>query len=503
MATIFDVLDNFLSVQHEDERDIKHLKGRKLLELGEEVRKYSASFSIAAPQGESCPLYIGGWPSANIWNLQVSSAAFTSMLYCGRVLAKDPISDWFSSEQYNIPRKLSSRPGTVIALSAKQPPAWNISQTRTFLLRVLPGLYRLRPLVEAGILVLAPSNALRAKHHTYIENVTSEYVTKLCPDPDVFTKDFNAVDLPVDDNIRGMFLFTGGNREEQIRKAVGSSVSYLLSEFLFAREMGFDFVAPYSFEEYFCRYGLDEKVGQTQSKVVEALLASSFPLYLGLTPETIVSIRDDNSFGEFRRELFSIYGQLGGISNRPDVQSFLKEAEAANLQPILDQVKREVDRGIFGKIGMSISPSILRMGGSILTAVMTQDLTHIILGAAAGELTGRIADRLQPHSNSNKSKTLSVWKKLYVNGTAPTSEMAQYVSPQKGQGISGKKLWGIPETPGKTVTVSPGSILADYLITNTSDANFDGSKSNPYGLCPCRSGAKYKFCCRDLGPVKF
>ena len=102
MATILDVVDNFF---HKDATpsevlDVRRLPGRVLYEFGDEVRRFASTYTSesATTMGEA-PIYLGGWPSASFWAVH-GDLILSSLLYAGRVLVKDPLSDWFSDERY-------------------------------------------------------------------------------------------------------------------------------------------------------------------------------------------------------------------------------------------------------------------------------------------------------------------------------------------------------------------------------------------------------------------
>jgi hypothetical protein len=168
------------------------MSGKALYELGEEVRGFSKACVPPEPSAELHPCYLGGWPSANFWDSQNGSLAMTSLLYSGQLLAKDPISDWFSTEQYEIPTKLSGRPGFQDPTSGRSDMA--MARTRTFLLCVVPALYRLRPLIESGLIVLVQSKKFIAEHLGEIDNVAKEITNKVGSDIRAFTKHFRPGD---------------------------------------------------------------------------------------------------------------------------------------------------------------------------------------------------------------------------------------------------------------------------------------------------------------------
>ena len=505
MATIYDVLDNFFSIQGQDNKDVATLSGTKILELADEVQRFSGSVIPPAIQGGSSPVYVGGWPSANIWNINNGGAAYAALLYSGQVLAKDPICDWFSKEQYATQRKLASRPGYA---STTNPVGWNLAGTRTFLRNTIPGLMRIRPLVESGLIVLVPSNNSRALNAELIDRLGDELTELICADPKLFAEKFLPRELPIDDNLRGVFTFAGGDRGNQIKKSVASSAKYLLSEYFLARENGFDFVAPFNFEQFFCSEGISKKLeANYQSPVIEGLLSSSYPLFSGLTPETIISVRDDSTFGSFRKELVNLYGQLPNHKSPSDIQRFLSEIENAHLNPIAEHLKKEADRGFLHKASVAILPSAFRIGGAVIAAKLGTDplnVLNLLSGLGAGETINRFTDRIFPKKTAPGTNSVSVWKKLYVNNSVADAEIKQNFASRHEQNVAGKDYWGIPDAPGTTVTLTLGGLIVDFIEKPTSldKTVYDGSKANPYGFCTCRSGKKYKFCCKGLRPVR-
>ena len=105
LITVLDVLDNFLDTQKE--KNILKISGTELYNLGEEVRKFSNTYQLPTVNEYQNPIYLGGWPSANFWHALNSELLMTCLLYSGQILVKDPISDWFSDEQYYLTKFIS------------------------------------------------------------------------------------------------------------------------------------------------------------------------------------------------------------------------------------------------------------------------------------------------------------------------------------------------------------------------------------------------------------
>src|SRR5262245_36878350 len=127
------------------------MPGRDLWHLGDEVRRFARSYTPPKLETAKFPIYLGGWPSANFFAADNGQLILSSLLYCGQVVAKDPISDWFTMERYQNERMMAGRSGF---LDDQGKP--NVAGTRRFMANVIPALIELRPLIESATIVLVP-----------------------------------------------------------------------------------------------------------------------------------------------------------------------------------------------------------------------------------------------------------------------------------------------------------------------------------------------------------
>ena len=498
MLTILDVLDNFISSRPSEERDLRNMPGKILYQLGEEVRRFARDYTPPTPSKGLHPSYLGGWPSANFWDSQNGSLAMTSLLFSGQLLAKDPISDWFSIEQYSIPSLMSARRGYLDRSSGNV----NMAQTRAFLLRVVPALYRLRPLIEKGLIVLVPSKKYIAEHLEEIGAVATEITGKVGFDIKSFAKRFKPGDMPMEDNVCGMLMCAGGDQEEQIRKAIHRSAQYFVAEHGLAAEYGFCYTAPFRFESFLCEKGLDSMFEQLPgAHILHAVFNSQLGLYKGLTPELIASLREDDNFGLFRSNLFQTYKNIPVRSTQQELNQYLLEAEAAMIKPCLDKIEREVSSGLLSRIGVELKQTGVRMTAGVLMGLSLtagDNYKTTITSAATGAATGFLASLVK----SRKEGAPVIWKHLHSHGRQVADELPHSRSVHSNQETgSDTDFWGIPEKPSKQIFITGGTIIMDSVVSGEMSQPSDqltGSSENPYALCPCLSGRKYKFCCKGL-----
>lgn len=491
MASILDVVDNFFG--DKGSRDILQMPGSTLYELGKEIRRFNTAQSPPSINKALHPVYLGGWPSANFWLADQGDLVMSSLLYCGQVLAKDPLSNWFAPEQYKLSHKMATRPG-YISKDEDGKPA--VRETRQFLSVVVPALQRLRPLIERGVLVLAPSEAFLVDEHQAVDDLTSRLAEKLEPHTMDIVQKFTPLDLAVEDNVRGMFIFAGGEREKQLRQSVASAAQHFAREYVIATLHEVNYVAPFPFEQYICEQGLDKVLLQAPGeKIVHALLSSPLPLYSGLTPAVVADVRDDDNYAEFRAQLYNLYRDLSVHANEEDAKLQLAEAEETLLRRPLERAQANVERGVLGRMRIAATDVVMKFGVSMaLGTAYSPDRSLLEVAGETGlreglEKLGRALRGKQPSGDP-----VTVWQKLYAHNRAADEEL-QRIASQPGQNQEGPKYWGIPEKPSMDVTVSTGAMIIDYF------PEFDkpqGSESDVYRDCECGSGRKYKFCCRDL-----
>lgn len=429
----------------------------------------------------------------------------TSLLYSGQILVKDPISDWFSNEQYRIPTKMAARAGYYDVQRSKV----NSVGTRIFLSHVIPVLARLRPLIDAGIIVLVPSKAFIYANQPKIQTIANDITKIISEDAEGFTKRFRPRDLAVEDNVRGMFGFAGGDREEQIRQYINSSVYYFASEYLLAKTHGFNYTAPFEYEAFICEEGIEASLRKLPgAEVLHAIFNSELPLYSGLTPEIIATIRDDDNYAGFRAELYQIYRDIPENLSQGKLSKYVAEQEGALLKPILKKAEQEVKTGTISKLGIGLTPSGFKIFGSVLTgSILSTGDSATSLGLAAGaaainELFNVVGDSIKKDKGGRG--TAQIWSRLYKHNKNYQTEVSG-VQLQEGQNIEAvKELWGVPEKPNSNFYITEGALIWDSIPTNLPEGySGDWPVEDVYDPCPCLSGEKFKFCCKGLDKIKF
>jgi hypothetical protein len=465
VTNILDVIDNFF----DSKTDPNYLKlqEKDLIALAVEVRRYASAFSFPKVDESQQPIYLGGWPSANVWAGSQGNLILSSLLYAGQILGKDPICDWFSDEQYHLERMMAAPQGYI---GRGKERAFNTVGTRHFLQTVVPQLRALRPLLDNNIVVLVPSCQIESTLVETIKELQGSLAPYIGKNILEFTRTFEPDDIPVGDNQRGMFLFPGGTLPEvepRIRQFIDYSLYYFASEYCLATKLGFDYVAPFAYEHYICRQGLDSVIEAPGHKVVHAVLNSSLPMYSNLTPDLLVNLRNDENYGDFRVQLRTFYSNLPMNVSNSQFKRYIAEAEGAYLKPILDKIEKQSKSSWLNRSGGTLAGKGIKIASAVavISALGSGDVFGAAVKGVVGEATSSLVDKL--FGGKKTTGGVTVWKKLYAHRQTYSSELKATTRPgydtQKAQTPVSRGVWNIPEKASMSVYITKGSIMDTWV----------------------------------------
>lgn len=495
MVTVLDVLENFFDIHNE--RDILKISGGDIYRLGEEVRRFANNYTPPPIIEYQNPIYLGGWPSANFWLSVHSDLIMSCLLFAGQVLVKDPISDWFSDEQYTVRSFQTSRKG-YFDIEKNQ---INMLETRAFLHHTIPRLIAIKPLIDSGIIVLVPSKQFESENRKGIELTTEKVLSTILTDYEYFTSVFHPVELAVDDTRRGYFVFAGGEKEKQIQKQVRNSIYHFLSEYCLSTEYGYSYTAPFKYERFLCEKGINGLMAETfaGTKVIQSLLNTELPIYSGLNPDLIVTMKNDEDYSSFREDLANLYKDFPIKEDKINQKKWLKDQEGTYLFPKLDKIKKSIHSGSMSKLGITTTKSIFSVLSSLFIANYCATTGNAPLSLALEFFKNLILNSI-PTSQSNQNNR--VWTMLYKHKQTPKDIITSYRKVLDTKPET-HKYWGIAENPSMNVQITNGILLADF-IPDFLEANYpiQNPPKDTYDLCPCGSGLKYRFCCQEIKDKK-
>lgn len=261
--------------------------------------------------------------------------------------------------------------------------------------------------------MLVPSEKFFAENTDSIAELRSVLMSHIGEDPEEVVSSFQPGDLAVDDRRRGLFVFAGGNRNSQLQSAIDGSLRYFAREWLLAQACGAEYSAPWKYEQYVCEQGLGRMLeASDHQRVVNALLHTELPVFQGLTPKVVASVRDDDTFTDFRGKLFEVYRELPGFGPGPEFARHLAQTEEALLRPTLQHAEREAKRGFLARIGVTLAEASISVGARVLYDAQTGQLGWTTAGR---EVVGVLADRVR---FSGAKSPMTAWTKLYKHPIA-------------------------------------------------------------------------------------
>uniref|UniRef100_UPI0012FFDF1B hypothetical protein n=1 Tax=Geodermatophilus chilensis TaxID=2035835 RepID=UPI0012FFDF1B len=365
--TVLDVIDNFFA--RDSDPDVARLPGRRLYDLGMEARRLAQAAD--APQVGRGSIYLGGWPSANFWAVS-GDLIMSTLLYADSVVVKDPLTDWFSYSQYRVPHLMSSRPGYLNPETCEP----LVAQTRAFLSATIPALRHLRPLVESGAVVFAPSADLNLRQSPDIDSMARELMTRLVTDTTAYTRQFAATEITAEDNIRGQFVCAPGDQDASVRKSLEHGMRHFAREYALARSVGATYTAPFRHEAHLCQNGLGAFTSPG-NRVTTALMTTELPILANLTPSVVAKVRSDDSYEEFRAQLHALYaGFPVDASSADEASKYLFDQERALLSGPLKEAERHLGRGVLGRLGAALTKGSFK----VMTGLAADGVLKIIKG---------------------------------------------------------------------------------------------------------------------------
>jgi hypothetical protein len=313
---------------------------------------------------------------------------------------------------------------------------------------------------------------------------------------DYFKKTFSPNDLAIDDNRRGMFLFIKGIANDQISKHIKQSADYFSTDYLLSSMFGYYYTSVFKYESYLCEKGVNDiLLNLPGTKIVNAVLNSDLSIYRGLTPEIIADIRDDDNFAQFRMHVSDVYRNIPQTTDSDALKKIIAELEETYLAPVLAKIQDDVSKGALSKIGIQLLESGIRIAGGVLIGgFLDPSISAMKYGIAS--LATELLSVFTNQKTTNNGNVV-IWERLFNHQQSTINQFQNY-SPVDAKGAANNS-WDINIENPLSISITSGTILMDInqnLAKNKSAEKFP--PENIYDLCPCKSGRKFKFCCKGL-----
>ncbi len=453
---VFEVLDNFFGSQ--EYPPAESLSNAKVRELREHVTVFYNSYRLISVGDFRTRLYLGGFLSSPPFSAEIAPYLTSALLTADSVILFDPLHYWFCDEQYQRPRLESAITGWKIPQTKQAIPPVNkqvfrphYPLSKKYLAQALPWLSSIRPLVDAGIIVLIPAEQVVLSEIEAINQFATGMKAQLAPLDDL-AGTFEPEGVTVDDNRIGLFVFAGGNRQLQIQHAIGRGIEHFAKDVAIANATGSLYTAPFKWEQHLGKTTLDGfAASECKTKVTEGIRNLRLPILSKLSPGLIAKIHKDSGYALFRAGLVEALQGIQGEIGSPDFVQHVQQIEADILLPKIDAINQEIKSSTFKKVTGAVVEGAFAFGQTFLSNVPAGLDTNI--NVKAGVVSGGLAFARKLLERIWASRDHRIWAQLLPDQPSPSIYGSPLVLKEQGS-----SRWDIDEAPSMSVKVSKGLI---------------------------------------------
>ena len=372
VPTIIDLLDDVVGEGCSPVR-IGQLTQAELDRLADGV----AALYANAPEPEDPPgddtslrFYSGGWVARNIYG-PLSSDLMTSLVYSPSVIIHDPVAEWFNRDRSQLrglpglpsaQHKSEGKPAMIVAGDESTSfrgtgyyvSANPVDESRAFLSEVLPPLYELAPLIQAGVMVPIDEIGLIRRMEADIHTAVSKDIR----DGELFSliADLNDAGTPPTraNNIRGAEVtptggFAPGN---ELRAVIQNPAFYFEKSLAIADATNARYVTSWAADAQLLEWRLmrlgqrlsSKTNGNTELRMTPALVHAELPFLNDLNPGLLLNIRaNEPAFEDWRTDLRNAVRFIDSLPS--EGQEFETEARHVlrdHMLPRAEEVRRAV-----------------------------------------------------------------------------------------------------------------------------------------------------------------
>jgi hypothetical protein len=457
---VFEVLDNFFGST--DYPSIETLSNRRIHELKEHISDFYNSYRITSLGDFQTRLYLGSFLSSPPISIESAPYLASALLSADSIILFDPLHYWFCDEQYQRPRLISSPTGwkteqekLTASHTMKKVLKPNYTLTKKYLAQAIPWLSNIRPLVEAGIVVLIPAEQVVLSEIKTINQFSNGIKARLAP-LDKLSDIFEPDEITVEDNHKGLFVFAGGNRELQIQKSIGIGIEHFAKDIIIANATGSLYTAPFRWEQHIGKLTLDGFASSDyEAKIIEGIRNLHLPILSNLSPDMIVKIHQDSGYSLFRTSLIEALQNVHEEIGSSDFIIRVQQIENDILLPKVEAIFRDIKSSEFKRITGAIVEGTFTFLQTFLVNTPTGLDTKINAGVSI--VGGGLSFVRELIKSIWTKKDHRIWAQLLPE--KPTTSI--YGSPLMLK-QAGSSSWEIDENPSMSIKVSKG-IIKNFL----------------------------------------
>jgi hypothetical protein len=441
--TIFEVLDNYFGTENLPSPE--KLNYGEIREIRKHILDFYEAFKFAPRSNFETRIFLGSFLSSPPWHVESAPYLASALLCADSVTLFDPLHYWFCDGQYERERLMSAPTGWRDART-RQP---DYQQTKKYLTKSFNWYSQIRPLVDAGIVILIPAEDIIQRCSGQIQELEKGISQKLNPLWD-HSNNFNPEEITVDDNQKGVFVFVGGDKNPQIEKHFKRGVLHFARDIAISNETRSLYTAPFRWEQFLGHNTLNGFIKSNEySLTIESIRNSRLPILSNLTPETLVKIHKDSGYTNFRVGLGETFKNINEEINTPKFSERVSKIEQDILLPKIEAIQDEVKSSGFMKATNAVLEGVFTFAQTFLGNIPTGlDTEKNII---ASSLTGSASLLRQIFTRATKSPDRRIWMELIPE--KPTLELfGPHFTLQKTENSG----WEIDDQSSMKVTISKG-----------------------------------------------
>ena len=453
---VYEVLDNFFGSS--DYPSVETLNNGRIRELREHITIFYDTYRITSLGDFQTRLYLGSFLSSPPVSIESAPYLASALLSTDSIILFDPLHYWFCDEQYQRPRLMSAPKGwktqqekLTASHTKKRVLKPDYTLTRKYLAQAIPWLTNIRPLVEAGIVILIPAEQVVLSEIKTINQFSDGIKSRLAP-LDKLSDIFEPDEITVDDNRKGLFGFAGGNREYQIQHSIGRGIEHFAKDVIIANATGSLYTAPFRWEQHLGKASLDGfAASDYKAKIIEGIRNLHLPILSNLSPDLIVKIHQDSGYSLFRTSLIEALQNVQEEIGSLDFIKRVQQIETDILLPKVDAIYRETKSSTFKKITGAVEEGTFTFLQTFLGNAPTG--LDIDVNAKVSAMSGGLSFVRELIKSIWTKRDHRIWAQLLPEN--PTTSI--YGSPLMLKHV-GDSWWEIDESPSMNVKIAKGII---------------------------------------------
>lgn len=443
--SVFEVLDNFF--ESRTCPPAEQLNNAKIRALRERVVEFYKAHDVIPHGDYETRLYLGAFLCSPPFSIEAAPYISSALLCSDSIVLFDPLHHWFCDEQYSRLRLLSAPTGWR-NLQTRRP---DYPLTKKYLSQAFLWLNSIRPLVDAGIVVLIPAEQIVHARSSEVGEFTTGITGHLEP-VEKLSELFSPDEITVDENRKGLFAFAGGSRTQQIRKWVIRGIEHFARDVIISNTTSSLYTAPFRWEQHLGKSTLNSfSIAERETRVVEAIRNLRLPILSKLSPEVLVKIHKDSGYTTFRAGLRET---LHCIDTEIDSQDFIDrvaQIERDILLPKVEAIHREIQSSLFQRATNAVQEGFFAFTQTFLSNVPTG--LDVERDLAASAISGGLAFLRETFKRVSKSRDHRIWAQLLPQKPS----LSIYGPPLTLKHQEGVK-WDIDDKPSMQLKVSAGVI---------------------------------------------